>query len=723
MTRSRTLPYFLGLAVLLIILCLNVFITADALEWDGDSSGGGWGGSLDDDSYIVVYTPAERGVVGYRFTALTSDGYRANGASSVDIYIKNAYNSHAYDNFSSMQKVRTKYSKMDFVRADANGSGLSFSTSTSTSGCLKDNTLGFLTLLPYNPADLPTWQGLNANMDVIADLLGYPYGIDSMPYGDKIIVEPIVTVGLENQNCALTVTELATYGRGYYGNGNWGKTDVAGTFGAIGRFSNFYYPNLLFTPDGQGLWPGVSELSPVPVRVNGRYDTSGMASFNTIIRKGYGVGIAYSCQQEIDIAIWDIFYEDWYGNSLDKYSIPYGTGVSAYYTIYNDSDADVWVDVYGNYGEFIDTFWLSPWEMCTVWAGDFYAYESDVYYGAVYLSGYTDASMETDPYNNEYWDLYEVVYDANVTVEPIYPNSNYRAGKEVMTSFYVYNDGSVDITPDQFMEMYIWIYYDGECIFSDWKPYIVIPAWERNIVYFKWTVPDYVELGEMEIEADVYVNGMWMDYASFTTRCSDSENFQTPDTWYTDRRPSNWGEYDPWYWEYLDLEWEEWFYEDGIFYLEYFYAGIDSISPYISPGAKVPDAEWKNGVYEMKSGYSYDLYWHAYANVWGSGHLTDDMHTSIQTACALFPEFEYEYGPGKCRVLDCEWDEFYFPENPNAGGRLEHFIPIWYPDGEANYTINVCGYDLWTPVGMVYYVDVSNSFTIDGNMYDDYFIG
>jgi len=99
------------------------------------------------------------------------------------------------------------------------------------------------------------------------------------------------------------------------------------------------------------------------------------------------------------------------------------------------------------------------------------------------------------------------------------------------------------------------------------------------------------------------------------------------------------------------------------------------------------------------------------------------MHTSIQTACALFPEFEYEYGPGKCRVLDCEWDEFYFPENPNAGGRLEHFIPIWYPDGEANYTINVCGYDLWTPVGMVYYVDVSNSFTIDGNMYDDYFIG
>ena len=57
MTRSRTLPYFLGLAVLLIILCLNVFITADALEWDGDSSGGGWGGSLDDDSYQHDYYP------------------------------------------------------------------------------------------------------------------------------------------------------------------------------------------------------------------------------------------------------------------------------------------------------------------------------------------------------------------------------------------------------------------------------------------------------------------------------------------------------------------------------------------------------------------------------------------------------------------------------------------------------------------------------------------
>ena len=53
------------------------------------------------------------------------------------------------------------------------------------------------------------------------------------------------------------------------------------TWGFISAYTNRYYPNALYTPDGQGLWTGAASLTK-------------RATFYDIINKGYGVGIAYT---------------------------------------------------------------------------------------------------------------------------------------------------------------------------------------------------------------------------------------------------------------------------------------------------------------------------------------------------------------------------------------------------------------------------------------------
>ena len=57
--------------------------------------------------------------------------------------------------------------------------------------------------------------------------------------------------------------------------------------------------------------------------------------------------------------------------------------------------------------------------------------------------------------------------------------------------------------------------------------------------------------------------------------------------------------------------------------------------------------------------------------------------------------------------------------NPAYDSRV-HFTPIWYPD--ADYVVKVCFSDIWTPMGMIRLEAYSDAITIDGNMYDDWWI-
>ena len=46
---------------------------------------------------------------------------------------------------------------------------------------------------------------------------------------------------------------------------------------------------------------------------------------------------------------------------------------------------------------------------------------------------------------------------------------------------------------------------------------------------------------------------------------------------------------------------------------------------------------------------------------------------------------------------------------------------IFLADG--NYTVSVTATRVWTPVGMIEATRTANAFTIDGSIYDDYFVG
>jgi hypothetical protein len=95
-------------------------------------------------------------------------------------------------------------------------------------------------------------------------------------------VEPLYDVRLQGTYHSVTTTELAIYGKYILGaNSDGGSSSTSASWGFISSYTNKYYPNSLYTPDGQGLWDGVDALSR-------------RATFYTIINSGYGVGIAYT---------------------------------------------------------------------------------------------------------------------------------------------------------------------------------------------------------------------------------------------------------------------------------------------------------------------------------------------------------------------------------------------------------------------------------------------
>ena len=136
----------------------------------------------------------------------------------------------------------------------------------------------------------------------------------------------------------------------------------------------------------------------------------------------------------------------------------------------------------------------------------------------------------------------------------------------------------------------------------------------------------------------------------------------------------------------------------------------------------------------MKSGYGFTI---DAANV-AVLRLPDcvmpdpEAYTVEQYGYALFPEFEYEEEYQQmCGTATLEPKEsggFHLYEfvvadkngDDKSYGRV-HWTPIWYPDGK--YFVKVIQQDIWTPAGAVEVVTISNRIDINGNLYDDWYIG
>lgn len=268
--KRKSIRLILAVLVACVLIPLGS-MSAFALSWDGSSTGGGGAGSPAGPNGYAIRTTGDN-CLGYRFSVVNKAGN--NKVSKViDVFRNTAYGNMEY---SSAYKFSTKYNKKQLINNQNNG----FSTSKTTANCYKEANMGFATSLPQ-PDGMGNWQDNKNNLNAVLYALGVGT-INSLSNGDKILVEPLFDVRLQGVYHAVTVTELALYGKWILGaNSDGGSSSTSESWGFISSYTNKYYPNSLYTPDGQGLWPGASALS-------------SRATFNNIINKGYGVGIAYT---------------------------------------------------------------------------------------------------------------------------------------------------------------------------------------------------------------------------------------------------------------------------------------------------------------------------------------------------------------------------------------------------------------------------------------------
>ncbi|MDD4494992.1 MAG: hypothetical protein PHV32_11735 [Eubacteriales bacterium] len=268
---KKRIVRYLSCLIFLCAVLSALQLSASALEWDGSSSGGGGGGSPAGPNGYAVRTTGDN-CLGYRFSLV--DKYGNNKVSKViDVFRNTSYGNMEY---SSAYKFTVKYNKKQLINNQNSG----FSTSKNTTNCYKEANMGFVTSLP-TPNGLSAWQNYTSNLNAVLSVLNAG-NINSLKNGDKILVEPLYDVRLQGTYHSVTTTELAIYGKyilGAYSDG--GSSSTSASWGFISSYTNKYYPNSLYTPDGQGLWNGVGALS-------------GRAIFYTIINSGYCVGIAYT---------------------------------------------------------------------------------------------------------------------------------------------------------------------------------------------------------------------------------------------------------------------------------------------------------------------------------------------------------------------------------------------------------------------------------------------
>ncbi len=275
------------LSIFLVILTLfsSIPISAFALSWDGDSAGG----SIDavngsNTGYVIRDTEDSNCVVGYRFSAVDADG-NMKVTKVIDVYRDTSNGDHAY---STSAKFSKKYNKLGVI----SNRNAKLSTTYNTTNCYKEANISFVKDLP-NPSGVETWQSYEANINQVLSKLGVG-SVSNMVYGDKVIIEPLFDVCLAGEYQALTVTEMAYCGRSVLGGSSDGGSSngTSSTWGFIAPYTNRIWPNKLYTPDGQGLWTAASKIG-----------SSSRATFNTILTKGYGVGIAYNETQNITYTI------------------------------------------------------------------------------------------------------------------------------------------------------------------------------------------------------------------------------------------------------------------------------------------------------------------------------------------------------------------------------------------------------------------------------------
>lgn len=346
---------------------------------------------------------------------------------------------------------------------------------------------------------------------------------------------------------------------------------------------------------------------------------------------------------------------------------------------------------------------------------------------------WADHENETRSENNAVSTTFTVKRLIETSAEHIELNGEYIEGFEVITSFYAVNEMSSDILPDDNVTFDFLVYtMDGstEKIVNHqtWNN-VVIPANGRNLVYFKWRIPEgsagktYFCRGTINSAKDDDENNSDNNSTEFSILAQSISSSQTANTHFEPSAPSG---YNPSVTAPAvksgSATWNMWVYENGGFVLKKYGVSVTSTDPDLLPSSACLTAEKVDNTWKIKSGYGVTINWNPkLVSRLGYTMPTSDAYTSAQYVYAAFPEYSYSTASGKYRTLEQVNGYYQFVKNADADGNARvHFIPVYVNDG--SYTVSATATQMWTPAGMI--TAVRNvSVVIDGTIYDDWYQG
>lgn len=347
---------------------------------------------------------------------------------------------------------------------------------------------------------------------------------------------------------------------------------------------------------------------------------------------------------------------------------------------------------------------------------------------------WNNKSAETDPNNNCVKTTITIISDSyGFRIESLMKNASYKEGTDVITSYIIYNDSERIVLPEtNATAKFTAYYYKGNSKVTitnqTWNS-VVIPVGESNLVYFKWSVPNNLEGVTVYCECSINLDGKLKEgnttdnTATLSTVIADRGYSQTTNPGYTDEAPNSYYNATTPSVKNGSASWTMWEYQNDEFVEVRYGLKLSITNPLIRPGETCETAIYSGGSWTMKSGYGISMMFAPYiTSLSGSSMPDPSAYTDIQTVYATFPENMYSASAPQYRTLEY-YDEYWgFVENSGADGyeRL-HYIPVWVKDG--NYSVAVTTTDVWTPAGLVSSVRNSNIVTIDGNIFDDYYVG
>ena len=479
--------------------------------------------------------------------------------------------------------------------------------------------------------------------------------------------------------------------------------------------------------------------SDIPIR-NG-YEFLGWAESPTATSAAYAAGATYF--ENADITLYAVWREHNYDFSVSNLTVT-PDEVWQYDKITVNFRVDNW-DRYNAYNNVPVSVWLNG--VC-VYTGivDFHAYgvnyiTFDLNVGA--LEGkqtlearinWDDRASETRSNNNAVQAQFEVKKYSELSTSAVTPSADYIEGNDIIASFYVSNDSSTPVLPSDHMSYRLEVYLvDGATetlVSTQDKTDVVIPANGTNLVYFKWRVPEnsagklYMFRGIANAGNTVRERNPDNNATFFMKTVKAKETSQTPNTRYERTAPST---YNPLVSSPTttvgSASWNEWVYENGKFELRTYGIRASAVDPVVKPDDNCKTAVVENGKWSMKSGYGISLAWNLKLIAMSGYSMPDSSaYTEAQAVMALIPEYGYSTDAGKYRSLEMAGGICRFVENRDADGNARlHFVPVYVANG--SYTVSVMATQIWTPAGMITAVCNANTLSIDGTVYDDYYVG